>query len=403
MSRGFVPAIALVAVLAGGCHDCTEDARIVELMRLAKLNYDNRKFDIAARLYETVLKDCNDYYDAIVGMANVYREEGNISFRAAEENARNKRMDLARQKFREGENLHRDSDRYLRTALEMRPGDLLPHYYLGLLWYQRATSPLDFPYPVGDEDRRRRDRDEAIREFSLVLEEEQLVHQVHRYVALLYFAAGDPDSAIQHLDRYHEVQQRLHSRIMLRRADTEIDRQRKDQALRAVEREINEVREVIVVHHGDLLREHDLLKVKEDRGLTPEEKQKLARLNRQILGLEGIIRRFHLTRLAPHEKELQMRCQAYLQSFNGGLVADVMAYLRGQSGEEAKLREAVRRKLSEGTKYRKVRFTSVVVTGEIGKVGFECELATSAGVRPDARITLTWRMYGGQWMVSAHP
>ena len=401
--RILVVLVAGAALASGGCHDCSQDREVFQLLQVAQFNYQNQKFELSAQLFMNALEKCHDHYGAIVGLSNAFREYGNEQFRLVALHFRNEKPDMARQKYKKGNDLHADSERYLQKALQMEPEDLLPHYYLGLLWYQRATSPLDYPYRREDAESRQRDRDSAIEEFQLVVREVTQVYEAHRYLGLALFAANRTAEGIVHLNAFHDSRQKAFNYLVTQPARGDLEKERKERALREIEKEIADVRELIILHQGELVLQRDDLKAKESKGLDETERKRLAQISREMLLVQRLIRNFQVTQLAPHEEEVRQRCQDYLYSFNRGNPADVMSFVQGKRGDEAELKAQIRRKLESQTKYERVRYKSVIVSGELATVGFECNLVTPRGTRSNAEITLRWRLHGGQWMVYDHP
>ena len=405
MSRGRLVAALVLATTAGAgpaCHNCQREPSIVGMMEGAKLNYDNKNFELAGQIYINVLDDCPDYYDAIVGLANAFREYGNVQYKAANEASRQGQTDLAEQKYIKGEGLHSDSDRYLRTALESRPNDLMPHYYLGMLWYQRATSPLNFPYPQNDTSRRQRDRDNAIAEFQTVVGKVPQVHQVHRYLFILLFAADRRDEARHHLERFHDALQTLYNGVLNAAARTPIQKEEKDKELARLEREIDEVRDVIIEYRADLQKEIDRLKSKDQDSLKEEERKEMRRLGSEKLVLEAMVGGFELIDLAPHEEALRQRCQDYLDAYRRGEEADVRTYLRPKPGKYVELERSIRQILAEGTKYEQIVWKTITAPGETAITVFDCDRVTKSGKKSGVRISIRWRLHNGLWMVEEH-
>jgi tetratricopeptide (TPR) repeat protein len=402
MCRAAVLLAAAAAAFVSGCHTCP-DHRAAELaFELAYFNYQNGKFDQAKSLYIRALENCPDDYDALVGLANASREYGNELFRAAHALVEQGKLDQARKMFQEANDNHVEAERFFRTAIQRHPDDMLPHYGLGQLFYQRAVTPFPFPYPVEDKENRRRERDAAIREFKLVVERgAHQLYQVHRYLGLALFAAGKMDEGRYHLQVFHEAQEKMFNVWVDRPAETDEEKKRKEAALRQLEREIEDVRSILLVYQEDLERRRDLLQTKSPR--SAEDEQELARVTRELLALEGMLKSFVLTRLGPEEMELRRRCAEYLDLFNRGALDQILAQVAPRGGEEEAVRRTLRRKVEEGTQYTKVRFTTIAVAGEQGSVGVVCDLITRKGVRPQTELLLRWQRVGGRWMVSEHP
>jgi tetratricopeptide (TPR) repeat protein len=88
---------------------------------------------------------------------------------------------------------HNDAFRMLASILRDDPDNLSARYALGLLHYDRAVSPFDYPYRKGDRENRGKERDRAIEEFRILLKEDPRPLYAHRYLAVLLAARGQPD------------------------------------------------------------------------------------------------------------------------------------------------------------------------------------------------------------------
>lgn len=400
---GIAPLAAAAAILLGGCHDCTQDRDVINGIELARLNYDSKKFEFAAQLYIGVLERCGDHQEARRGLANAWREHGNEVFRAADQLQETRRPDDAVKKAQEANQFHSDSERLLRSMLQENPKDMMPHYDIGLLWWQRASSPVDFPYARTDKDRRRRDRDTAIGEFKLVVQKVPQAYDAHRYLALALFAADKPEEARDHLQAYHESRQKLYNHILAWPTPNEESRERKKKGLEHVEKEIEEVRGVLMVYHDEVQKVHDRLLSKGKETLNEEERRQLAIHTRELLVLENMIRDFIVINLGPEELALRQRCREYLDAVNKGMASDVAAFVAVKDGEQARVERAIREMLEAGTRYKKINYRSIVVSGETGSVAFECDLVTKKDTRPRADVSLRWRMTAGQWLLVETP
>ncbi len=404
MSRIAITLVAAAAtVFLGGCHDYAQDREILQLMDVARMNYDAKKFEFAAQLYISVLERDGSHFEARRGLANAWREYGNDVFRSADQLLETRRPDDARKKAEEANKFHSDSERLLRGMLKDFPDELGPRYDIGLLWWQRASSPIEFPYARNDKDRRQRDRDTAIGEFILVVEKVPDAYDAHRYLALALFAAARPEEAREHLNVYHIARQKLYNHILTWSTASEESKERKKKGLEHVEREIEEVRSVLMVYHDETQKAHDQLLSKGKENLNEDERRQLAIHTRELLALENMMRDFVVINLGPEELALRQRCREYLNSVNKGMASDVASFVAMKDGDEARVERAIRERLDAGTQYKKVNFRSIIVSGESGSVAFECDLVTKKGTRPRADVTLRWRMTSGQWMVVDTP
>jgi hypothetical protein len=129
----------------------------------------------------------------------------------------------------------------------------------------------------------------------------------------------------------------------------------------------------------------------------------MAKLFRETLELEKAIKGFHLTNLGSVELEVRRRCDDLITVFNRGQVAEIMSFVVPKGGEEAAFQRLVQDKVSQGTQFKNTQYRTIVVSGEQASVALVCEVTNSKGTRPDAELTMHWRLVGGQWKVSDLP
>ena len=403
MSKALVLAAAVLLLSSCSHEDSCEMHGKAELAAFnAKKAYEGGNYSLAKTLYMNAVEWCEINYDSRIGLAHTSRSYGNEVFQVADQMARQGKLDAARKKFEEGKENHILADRLFRTAMTEREEDLEPHFGLGLLWYEECTSPIASPYAPNDARNRQKVRDEAIKEFSAVIAKQPDSSQAHRYRGLAYLTADLVEEGAQDLKVYHDSRQDLYNKIVGGWPGlTPEEKKRKDIALRTVEKEIDDVREVVVLEHSELMNRSEAIRKKETQ--TPTEVQQIAHLSRQQLILEGMIKSWGLTKLGDVEQAVIKRCREYLDSFNRGRLNDVLAFLAPRKGEEARMQQAVTARVERGTKFRKVNFRSASVSGETAVVGFACEIATEKGAPSETEVTLRWRLVGGQWLVSDHP
>jgi tetratricopeptide (TPR) repeat protein len=390
-------AIALAALM-GGCHTCQDHQGAQLSFDLAKIAFEGGNYIQAKQIYELCVERCPDHELGWLGLANASRESGNTLFKNA--------TDMAAQgKIQESAHLQggststpRPRDLHTRRLRE-KPEDLAPRYGLGLLYYQRATSILPFPFPHDDTTNRQKERDLAISEFQRVVAKHPDAWQAYRYLGLAMFAAGRMDEGRPYLKKFHDVQQALYENILMKTASSDEDKKRKEMALETANKEIEDIRDVLGEYFMNIQRDLDRLKAKRER--TPVEDARMAKLNTESLALERTIKSFHLTRLGPVEQELRRRCDEYLTVFNRGEVAEILGFVVPKAGEEATLQRAVQDRVRLGTKFRKLQYRTIV--GRHGDVGLVCEIVNKDGTRPDFEVTMHWRLVGGQWKVSDLP
>jgi len=394
-------AVVAVAALASGCHTCEDHDGSDRSLGLAKFNYENGKYDQARILYSRCVELCPSNVDGWMGLANACRETGNNDFKTATDMAAQGKIQESKRIFKGAAENHALSYDILQRRIKENAEDMAPHYALGLLYYQRSTSVLPFPFPVDDTVNRPKERDLAIAEFKLIVTKAPRAWQAHRYLGLALFAAERMDEGRHHLKIYHDAQQGLYETVLQWPGASEEEKKRKETALQTVSKEIEEIRDVLGEYFMTVQRDLDRLKAKRER--TAEDEARLAKLNTESLVLERTIKGFHLTRLGPVEQELRRRCDDYLTVFNRGEVAEIMSFVASKQGEEAALQRAVQDRVKQGTKFRKPQYRTIVVSGDTASVGLVCEVVSKDGSRPDSEVTMHWRLVGGQWKVSDLP
>jgi tetratricopeptide (TPR) repeat protein len=255
---------------------------------------------------------------------------------------------------------------------------------------------------MGDKGRQK-ERDLAIREFQICLEKVPNSYQAHRYLALSLFAAGKMDEARQHLVKYHDFVQGTYDHIFATwPSSAEEDKKRKEEALRGLEREVSEVREVLVVYRDDLERRKKELEVRRD-ALSPDERQDLARSTREFLEMSDILHSFSSAGGSPSEQALRARCLEYLKCFNRQSLPECLSFLAPGSSQEAALSRKIREQMDRGVRYENFRFRKVAAPADQGSVGISCDVVTREGSKAAAELTFTWRLVAGVWRLVEIP
>jgi tetratricopeptide (TPR) repeat protein len=394
-------AAATFALLAAGCHTCEDHDSSASAFELAEFNYKNGKYDHAKTLYSRCVEKCSDNEQGWLGLANACRETGNNQFKGAADLAGQGKIVDSKRVFKEAVENHAMCYEILQRRLRKDPEDRAAHYGLGLLYYQRSTSVLPFPFPLDDTTNRQKERDLGIAEFALIVKMSPDAWQAHRYLGLSLFAAGRMDDGRAHLKIFHDAQQGLYQRVLRWPASTDDEKKRKENALQTVNKEIEDIRDILGEYFMAVNREHDRLKAKRER--TPEEEAQLAKYKSESLQLENIIKSYHLTNLGPVEQELRRRCDDYLTVFNRGQVAEIMSFAAPKQGEEAAFQRGIQDRVEQGVKFRKCQYRTIVVSGDTASVGLVCEMVNKKGSRPDAEVTMHWRLVAGQWKVADLP
>jgi tetratricopeptide (TPR) repeat protein len=395
--------LVLPALLLWGCHACNDHELGEFTVGLAKLNYDAGKFDQAKTLYIKAIEHCPDSYEALVGLGNACREWGTELFRGAALLYEQKKADQAQKVFKEANDNHVEAERFLRTAMEREPDDLLPRYGMAQLFYYRATSPVAAPWPVDDRQNRQRERDEAIRRFREVIRQTPDAYQARRYLGLALFAAGDMDEARTQLKSYLLWRQERYIERVEAAAETDEEKRRKDIALREFEKDINDLREIYLVYLGELERERDGLKIKSLR--TAEDERRLSRLASEILVVQGLIQDFQLSGWGPVQQDIRRTCVAYFETFNRGALQEVLSRLEPRTAEKESVRSALTDLIDRGTRYRNIRYVSIAVTEKGGdaSVGVVCDVSSRSGNRANVELVVRCRVFAGKWFVSELP
>jgi tetratricopeptide (TPR) repeat protein len=391
-------AAVLGSLLGMGCHACTNHEKAEKQFELAEYNYQNQKFDQAKRIYMNALENCPELEGALVGLGNACREYGTDLYHKVDQLAAQGNKAEAERVFKDANENHGQAHKCFEEALKRNPDDLAPHYGLALLWYQRATSPWPYPYPF-DDRRRVEERDRAIAEFERLVKEAPDLYQAHRYLGLCLFVAGRMDEGRPHLKLYHDYQQRWYNVVMSWPQQSSQQKTAKEQALAQVEREIDDVREVLRSYYDAVRKGRDELGKKPT--LTPEEKGRLALFVKEQLQLEEILRTFVVTKLGPAELEVWHRCQLYLSSINRGVLDDVLRIVWIKPGEDFVVRQKVAERVERGTRYEKLSHRSIAILGDTATVALVCERTPRRGDRAEkAELNLRFKLSGGEWMAA---
>jgi tetratricopeptide (TPR) repeat protein len=394
-----VAALLVAAIASAGCHSCPNHEKAESQFGLAEFNYKSQKFDQAKRIYMNALENCPELEEALLGLGNACREYGTDLYRSAQDLYDQGKREPAQKAFKDANENHGQAHKCFEELLQRHPEDLPPKYGLALLWYQRATSPWSVPYPQ-DDPRRVVDRDRAIALFNDLSRQKDDLYQVHRYLGLLYFVAGRMDDGRPHLRKYHEYQQRWYNVVMSWPQATQQQKDQKEGALRQVEREIDEAREVLLSYAQALKRERERLERK-GAALTPEEKKSLEMYARESLAMESIIRTFVVTKLGTAELEVWQRCQLYFSAVNQGKLDDVLNFVFVRPGEEFLVRQKVNARLERGAHYEKLSHRTITIAGDTATVALGCERTARRGATPEiAELTLRFKLQGGQWLTA---
>src|SRR4029078_4431690 len=183
---------------------------------------------------------CSGNEDGWLGLANAARELGNLQYQSAAELAAQGKSADSKRVFKDATDNHMLAYELFHRKIKERPDDMAPHYGLGLFYYERATSPVPFPFPLDDTVRRPQERDLSMAEFQLILAKGELV-QVHRYLGLALFAAGRMDEGRPHLKRLHDIQQNAYEQVLRSPGSTDEEKKTKENKLNMVNKEIEDI------------------------------------------------------------------------------------------------------------------------------------------------------------------
>ncbi|HEU4339915.1 MAG TPA: hypothetical protein VFS19_07585 [Planctomycetota bacterium] len=208
MSRMSTGAAVLAIAVAAGCAGV--DERHAEQMMLGQQYYMNEKFYEAIGRFEAAAEHASssrEKYQATLGVANASTEYGLRIYQYAEDLLRDKKFAPGKAKWQEADKWHDNAARAFYKCLEMRPDDKIANIGLASLFFRRATSFSILPYLETEEGRalRRKERDEAVRQYQIVLGDERgditkpehgpdcKGAHFHRYLALALFTRSDWD------------------------------------------------------------------------------------------------------------------------------------------------------------------------------------------------------------------
>jgi hypothetical protein len=147
-------------------------------MMLGEQYYRNFKFYEAIGRYTQAAEHANtsrETYQATLGVANASAEYGLIVYEYAERLLRDGKRAAGMKKWEEADKWHEDSARAFYKCLDLRSDDTIANKGLGDLFYRRSTSFTVLPYLETEEGLalRRKERDEAVKQYGIVLAAER--------------------------------------------------------------------------------------------------------------------------------------------------------------------------------------------------------------------------------------
>jgi tetratricopeptide (TPR) repeat protein len=172
----FVLPVLFLAACAG---DAEKHDRFKEQMMLGEQFYRNARFYEAIGRYTEAFSNAQDKreeYQSTLAVAEAATEYGLICYQQAEDFLRgNRNRPAGMQKWKEGDQWHDDANKAFHKCLEIRGDDTMANIGLGKLYYRRATAYSVLPFTENKDGvaARKAERDEAIRQFRIVLKPEK--------------------------------------------------------------------------------------------------------------------------------------------------------------------------------------------------------------------------------------
>ena len=326
MCRFAVAAALLAAGIAPGC--ATTDERHAEQMMLAQNYYSNGKFYEAIGRFAAAAEfasSSREMYQATLGVANASAEYGLIVYEVAERLLRDKKRQAGLKKWQEADKWHEDSAKAFYKCLQMRPGDLIANKGLGDLFYRRSTSFTVLPYLENEEGiaLRKRERDEAVKQYQLVLSHERgditkpdhgpecKSPHIHRYLALALLTRSDWDKQdgpearrhmIVYLNFLKWALQTINDGIQAPIDDNvKLDKEKRMEQLR---RQIGETRSLLNTQLKGLEDAYSAWKAGTEKPPLPKEKREVWMLaaHREIVALQELAKEFEAAASASRKK-----------------------------------------------------------------------------------------------------
>ncbi len=219
MSKAIALAAALLVLAA-----CETDPEVIERfneqMFLGQHFFKNGKFEESLGRYSEAREKAtteSQRYQATLGAGTAAAEYSMVLYEAAESLFVAKNAPMARKTLDRADNMASVANQAYTKLLQMRPADTIANYYLGLFFFKRATAIGQLPYPATPEGgaQRRKERDEAMRQFRIVLQDERgditarehgpscASPQAHRYLSLALFTRMNWETADGEHARFH--------------------------------------------------------------------------------------------------------------------------------------------------------------------------------------------------------
>ncbi len=328
MSRIGIAAAALGAVLAAGCAGV--DERYAEQMMLGQQYFRNDKYYDAIGRFTSAFElasNNRERYQAMLAVAEASTEYGLICYEIAERYLRqNPKHKTGLEKWRDADKWHEDANKAFHKCLEMRSDDTIANYGLGKLYYKRATSFSVLPFTESEKGvaARKLERDEAVRQFQIVLGHErgditlpehgpvcQSAH-VHRYLAMALLTRSDWDKndgeeARRHMMvylNYLKWASKSVSDAQLPGDDPDRAKLEKEQRIEYLRRQIVETRSLLATQLQGLEHLVESWKAGTEKPPLPKDKREvwLDMAQREINALQHLTREFEEAATASRRK-----------------------------------------------------------------------------------------------------
>lgn len=247
-------ALFFAVAIAAGCASSETRRKAAEQFQMGRYWYENGKFLEAKGRFAEVLRLITDDPEAMLYYAHSSRELGNTQYAEAERLLMSGKKEQAERVNASATEDHNDAFRALQVLLREDPEEIRAMYALGVLYYDRATSLLHYPYRPSDAQNRGKERDQAIERFRAVLVGKEDMLYARRYLALLLSARGEPKDigeAKPHLEYFLKVTRAERERIAqspIPLRDPQVAQEakkRKMEALDRLDRELQEMEDVL--------------------------------------------------------------------------------------------------------------------------------------------------------------
>jgi tetratricopeptide (TPR) repeat protein len=324
--------VAIGVAVLGCTHTITEEEQQFDAqMFLGEEMYKGSKFEEAVRAYRKALQLQPEHYQATIGLGASCSEASLTLYTEAEHMLSINKGEIAMHTIERADDLHTLAEKSFERALKLRPDDRVANYNIGLMRYKRATTPYNLPYPSVEEPpknvkadpvlnekwkqgiaQRRRERDDAIKQFLIVLSTEKFAlddakhikncssPHAHHYLALAFLTRGDwedgdTERARQHLSIY--MAWTLAARAEVVRVapnKTAEEKRQKDKELEFFDRELLDLREILAGWEEGLSHLERQLRDNAFDCPIPAAKRpaRLDQLTREKLVVEAMLREF---------------------------------------------------------------------------------------------------------------